>query len=181
MSTVQDRLARTAFGCAALASLLATGCATAPVSFLHKEHRGAYALVEQDLERMQFFISREVLAHRVGEDGTTSPDDVVILDMRTRGKVVEVGPNWLRVAFQAKGVGAVFLASGTGADSLYKLASEGEGRPGYSRVQDMEDPILMVEGQRYRVIRGAQAYLLIEEVDLKRVVADRAHLRGAKP
>lgn len=166
-----------------LAVLTLPACSTTERAqgFLHRAHRGVYALVPDDLERMQFYISREVLAHRVTADGTTNPGDVVVLPTETRGRVLEAGSTWMRVAFTADGPGAVFLARESGDDAFYKLATEAEGRPGWTRVEDLPEPILIVDGQRYRIIHGANAFLLIDRKDLDRIVAERTHLQGAKP
>ena len=106
-----------------LVSLAFGACSTVKTrSFLHKAHRGVYAFSPDDMQRMQFYTSREVLAHRINADGQTTADDIIVIPIRTRGKVLEAGPNWLRVSFSKDGKGSIFLASGKGDDSLYELA-----------------------------------------------------------
>ncbi len=148
-------------------------------SFLDKGHRGLYALSADDMGRMQFYISREVLAHRITADGQTNADDVIVLPTKTRGKVLEAGANWLRVSFSDGGTGSIFLASGKGEDSLYKFATEVEGG-GFERLENLPDRIFVNQGNRYKIIYGENAFLLIDQKDLKKIVNERTHLAGAK-
>ena len=161
-------------------SLSLGACSTVKTySFLHKAHRGVYAFSQDDMARMQFYISREVLAHRINADGQTTASDVIVLPIKTRGKVLEAGPNWLRVAFGEKETGSVFLASGKGDDLLYKFATQTEDGQ-LRRLEDLPDKILIHEGNRYKIIHGANAFLLIGQKDIKKIVAERSHLTGAK-
>jgi len=163
-----------------LVSLSLGACSTIETqSFLHKAHRGVYAFSAEDMERMQFYISREVLAHRITADGQTTADDVIVIPIKTRGKVLEAGPNWLRVSFNKGGTGSIFLASGKGEDSLYKFATETEGGK-IRRLEELPDKILLHEGNQYKIIHGVNAFLLIGQKDLKEIVAERSHLTGAK-
>jgi len=180
MTSFQTVVPRPAIYLILLFSLGLGACSTIETqSFLHTGHRGLYAFSQEDMGRMQFYTSREVLAHRINEDGQTTADDVIVIPIRTRGNVVEAGPNWLRVKFNEGGTGSIFLASGKGEDSLYKFATETEGGQ-LQRIEEMPEPILIHEGNRYKIIHGVNAFLLIGQKDLKEIVAERSHLSGAK-
>ena len=161
-------------------ALFVVGCSTPKQSFLHTSHRGIYGIGDEELQQLQFYIQRDVLVHAIAPDGKVSATDVVIVPANTPGVVKEVGPNWLRVAFQPGGTGAVFLASDKDEDSIYKLATEVEGKSGYYRLEEMRDPVLLHDGQRYRIIDGAGAYLQIGQKEFEQLVKTRAHLKGVK-
>lgn len=155
------------------------GCAPSTQFFHDREHRATYGLQIEELRTVQFYASEEILAHEVGASGDLEgPDHVYIVAPGTPGAVTDAGPHWLRVSF-GSGPGALFMANADARpDSIYSLATEGDsgGRP--VRLKDMTDPIVAVGGRRFRVIRGADASLLIDNGDLERLIEARAHAPG---
>ena len=120
--------------------------------------------------------SSEVIAQSVAKQGSSN-GNVLILSADTQGLVTEVGPNWLRVAFQPGGRGVIFLAS----DGYhYELATAVAGRSGFYRVKDVPDKVLLHEGRTYRIVRGFGARLLADEKDLEELIKQRQHIGGLK-
>ena len=171
-------------GCACsmvlIAGFLLAGCAAPKQTFLHKSHRSVYGIGDEEIQKLQFYTQRAVLAHAISADGTVSAEDVVIVPAHTPGVVKEVGPHWLRVAFQPGGSGVIFLASDRNEDSVYKLATEVEGKSGYYRLEGMRDPILLYDGRRYRIIDGAGNYLQISQKEFDQIVKSREHVKGVR-
>lgn len=160
-----------------------TGCAgQRPPVFLHTTHRENYALQLEELRRVQFFVSEEVLAHELGEAGTLAgPDHVLLLERGTRGVATDAGPGWLRVSFD-RGPGVLFLArAGAKPDSDYALATEGEPGEPVRRLQDLQARILRLGGRRFRIVHGASARLLVDADDLVELIDIRTRARGRKP
>ena len=48
-------------------------------------------------------------------------------------------------------------------------------------MKDLADPIVTVGDRRFRVLRGADASLLIDDDDLSRLIEARAHASGREP
>jgi hypothetical protein len=158
------------------------GCAQSTQFFHDRAHRATYDLQPQELRSVQFYASEEILAHEVGASGALEgPDHVYIVASRTRGTVTDAGPHWLRVSF-GPGEGVLFLAKPDArTDSIYMLATEGDSGGAAVRVKDLADPIVTVGKRRFRVIRGVNASLLIDDGDLSRLIEARAHAPGRDP
>ena len=43
---------------------------------------------------------------------------------------------------------------------------------------DLPDKVLEIQGRRYKVVNGADAYLLLDREDFDELVADRRHIKG---
>jgi hypothetical protein len=167
---------------AALVLLGASACAAGSQPFLHRAHRENYALQPAELERAQFYVSEDVLAHELGDAGTPlpGPEHVFMVHRGTRGAVTDAGPDWLRVSF-GTGPGALFLANPEARpDSVYLLASEGEAGQQPRLVRDDPDKRLRAGTRRFQVIYGASARLLIDDGDLEKLIEARPHLPGRK-
>ena len=164
---------------ACLAALLTGACATQKEVFLHRAHRENYALTPAELESVQFFIEKKVVARAVQGLGA---NDVVIVPEGTAGAAVEVGERYLRVSFQVGGAGVAFIAPKTrSAESAYWLATPVEGQPGYHALKDLKDKDLVVPAGTFDMVSGADARLLISSKDLQRLIKSREHLQGRKP
>jgi hypothetical protein len=170
---------RTAGALALLAVFFAASCATPKTAFMHKWHRENYAIEDEELKTVQFYISTEVLAKSLAPEREGTAESIVILPEETPGVVTEAGPGWLRVSFQEGGSGVHFVTVVSGAgDSAYWLATEVEGREGFRRLKDLPEKILRVQGTGYRVVHGANARLLIDGEDLQRLIERRTHITG---
>ena len=170
---------RSAFLLACLAVLVASACATPKEVFLHRAHRENYALTPAELESVQFFIERKVVARAVQGQGA---NDVVIVPEGTAGAAVEVGERYLRVSFQSGGAGVAFVALQTrGGESAYWLATSVEGQSGYHALKDLRDKDLVVPAGTFDMVAGANTRLLISSKDLQRLIKSREHLQGRKP
>jgi hypothetical protein len=157
-------------------------CAGARQPFLDRAHRANYALQPDELERVQFYLSDDILAHELGPSGALEgPEHVIRVERGTRGAVTEAGPHWLRVAF-GQGEGVLFLADPDGRpDSVYLLASDGDAGQPPRRVQDLDDKVARVGARRFRVVYGASARLLIDEGDLSKLIEARPRVPGREP
>ncbi len=167
----------------ALCLCLATtsvGCATSKEVFLQRAHREKFALGHAELETVQFFINKQLVAR---EDGAAEgAGAVIIVEEGTPGAATEVGPLWLRVSFSEGGRGVPFVAIETRAgESAYWLATEVEGKSGFTPVKDVPGRLLRVDGQVFRMVSGGSARLLISSDDLDRLIKQRTHLKGRKP
>ncbi|MHC4138109.1 MAG: hypothetical protein ACYS0K_24480 [Planctomycetota bacterium] len=162
-----------------LAVLFSAGCSTPKQVFMHKWHRGNYAISDEELKTVQFYISTEILAKSLapGQEGT--PEGIVIVPEETPGVATEVGPGWLRISFQEGGRGVPFVTvvSQSG-DSAYWLGTEVEGQGGFRRLRDLPEKVLRVEGTAYQLVHGGNARLLIGAKDLEKLIEQRTHIQG---
>ena len=93
----------------AILLFVAVGC-LAPLDFSHKRYREKYRLSQEDLKKIELYVSTEVMV-RV-EAGSPLVDDpvksVIRLETGVAGHVLEAGADWLRVSFSDEGKGAYF-------------------------------------------------------------------------
>jgi hypothetical protein len=155
------------------------GCAKSPkILFLEHQHVDAYSFTQQDLDRLQFYASSEVVAQDM--DAPPGAEGVVLMNAGTPGVAVASGHGWIRVRFQQGYEGAVFLADPTAqGDTGYALATE-DGGGGYSLVRNDDDRILRLGGRRYRVAIGAHSSLLVDRDQLKKLIDSRPHVQGQR-
>jgi hypothetical protein len=164
-------------GCVA-AILLTTGCAKrAVIGFYNVAHREQYAISDADLERLQFYISRDVIVHSQPAPGLPT-ESVIILRKGTPGVVIDAGPDWVTVRFGKGGTGVQFLADANKAEDLYWFATEVEGKSGLYKLSAMPRKVLLHQGQRYLVVEGSDAFLLVDRKDLEKFIASRTHVEG---
>jgi hypothetical protein len=167
-------------GRAWLATLLLLGACAKPAfnpPFYDNTYRQQYAISAEELKTLQFFISQEVVAHAIDGSPGVAPDQVVIVAARTPGLVRDVGPDWLRVAFTKEGEGALFRTRAGTADSVYALATTTESGT-IALVGKLPEPVVTVGGRRYKVVQGADAYLIVSYDDLTRLVKNRPRAGG---
>src|SRR5262249_46815868 len=84
-------------------------CSTPPVAFQNASHRQTYSLNVDDLKKLQFYISTNVVAQYQDATGTKS----LLLTRLTPGVATDPGPNWIKVSFRAGGVTVPFDAHPT--------------------------------------------------------------------
>jgi hypothetical protein len=161
---------------AAVLSLLAGCSSTAPIAFQNTSHRELYSLNLQDLERLQLFVSTDVVAHYQDASGTKS----LLLPRLTPGVVTGAGPNWLKVSFKQGGADVPFLADLTQYDPRYWIASEIEGSNDFKRIAQLPGESFIYKGTRYTLVSGADAYLLFDWEGWKRVVETRVITGGRR-
>jgi hypothetical protein len=165
-------------GLALAFALVLAGCGAAPQSRFLKQQREMYALGDRDLGQLQFFVSNEVVAHALDTPGAAG---VLLMAPGTPGVAVGAGPNWIRVRFQQGGQGVVFVADpSTRGGTGYALATEVDGAEGYRLVRDVPDRILSVGGQRFQVVKGAHAELMVDTDKLRKLIAERPHVQGQR-
>jgi hypothetical protein len=147
--------------------------------FLDREHRENFALQPAELQKVQFYVSEQIVAHELGASGQPmAPGQVLVVESGTGGVVTDVGPHWLRVSF-GPGPGVFFVADPTvRPDALYLLGTQpADGGPPVQLLRDRE-PVLYLGDRRFRVIYGATARLLIDNGDLEDLIRARPHIRG---
>jgi hypothetical protein len=157
-----------------LAGILLAGCGS--TALFKQSQRATYDIQEKDLRKLQFYIGTEVIAQPVEKHGSSN-GNVLILPADTPGLVKEVGPNWLRVAFQPGGSGVIFLAYN---GSEYVLGTAVAGRSGFYPLKDLPDNILLHEGRRYSIVRGLGARLWVNQKDFEELIKQRQHIGGLK-
>ena len=80
--------------------------------FLHRTYREGYAISPDELKKLQFYISGQVVSHRIDVGSPTDTPGVVMVADHTPGLVQESGSDWLRVAFTAGRRGSSVQAPG---------------------------------------------------------------------
>ena len=162
---------------ALLAGLVLVGCTTPKATFMQIRHRENYAIQDQEVLRLRFYISREILARNVAE--VASASSVVVVAADTPGAATEVGTDWIRVSFRQGSPGVYFLAVVTvGGDSAYWLATEVEGEPGLRALKDLDRKVLRTPDGAFELIYGADARLLVSSEDMQALIATRTHVPG---
>ena len=149
--------------------------------FRHRHHRGAYDLSGEEIQNLRFYVSTEVLAHVESADGTetTSGSKTILLGQRTPGVVTDVGLNWIRVTFRKdateRRTGGMFFLADPNAlqDDAYYLASEAKQGEGFTRLLDLSDKTVQIEGREFNIVYGSSATLLIDTADWREIVESR--------
>ena len=155
----------------ALGSLV--GCSPNLVAFRHDTHLERYEFTDIDLQKLNFYVSTEVIAH-----GQAADERVLILTPGTPGQAVGLGDDSIVVSFDEAGEGAPFALERS--RQIYRLASPVPGRAGLHRLQTLKDKTLIVGGRRYKVVQGSDAFLVVEEKQLQKLIEKRPHLGGRK-
>ena len=164
-----------------LAALFLAACGPKAQLFLHTRHREVLSIQPEELRELQFYNSTEILAKDASTpEVTATPGAVIIVSQRTRGRVTEVGPNWLRVAFAEGGSGVAFLTLDAPENNAYWLATETEGQEGLKRLKDLREKVLLHQGTPYEVVWGSDARLLVDRKHLEKLISRRRHLEGEK-
>jgi hypothetical protein len=156
------------------AIFLLAGCSSAaPIAFQNSSHRQTYSLNLADLEKLQFFISRDVVAQYQDATGTKS----LLLARLTPGVATGAGPNWIKVSFKEGGVDIPFVTDPNQYDGRYWIATEVGGN-NFKKIEDLPDKSVLVKGVRYKLVSGADAILLIDWEGWNRLVEKRKVTEG---
>jgi hypothetical protein len=168
-----------------LGSLLvacAVGCQSTPKEkdFLH-QYRLNYRVSDAELEELKFYISKRVLVQAIGEmpEFDSSGSGVIIAPMEVKGRIVGVGPDWLRITF-GLGDGAYFKTDTSKPFDKYWLATEVAGTDGLVMLKDNDEQDLMIDGITYNVVFGRDAFLMVDTKTWERFVATRTHVPGVQ-
>jgi hypothetical protein len=147
------------------------GCSSDPTTFpfLNNTHRQAYSLTEEDLKKVQFYVSTEVMA-QVKDPGATQS---FLVPGMTPGVVTAAGPNWIKVSFRKGGADVPFVADPNQYDSRYYIASEVDGGKNFKRVTEVPGKVFTYKGTPLTLISGADAMLLLDWDSWEKVAATR--------
>jgi hypothetical protein len=154
--------------------LLASCSSTPPMPFQNNSHRQVYSLNEEDLKKLQFYISEDVVAQYQDSTGTKS----LLVSRLTPGVVTSAGPGWLKVNFREGGVDVPFITDLNQYDGRYWIASEVEGSKDFKRVSELPGKVFLYKGTRYTLVSGADAMLLFDWDDWKSLVGTRKVTEG---
>ncbi len=141
-------------------------------AFMNVHHRRNYDILDWEILKLQFFISTEVLAKN------EATGKVVLLPTNTPGLPTQVGNDWIRVAFEPGGPGVPFLTDASQADDMYWFATRTEQQGQLVKVKDTQQRAFTHEGSTYTVVRGANAYLLVQYPKIQALIKKRRHLKG---
>ena len=147
-------------GCLAVALFFfLVGCSgPTTLPFLNYTHRQSYSLNEDDLKKVQFYVSTEVVAQVKDPTATQS----FVVPMLTPGVVTAAGPNWVKVSFRKGGADVPFVADPKLNDSRYYIASEVEGGKSFKRVTEVPGRVFIYKGTQLNLVSGADAMLLVD-------------------
>jgi hypothetical protein len=158
----------------AIIFLLASCSSTPPIAFQNISHRQTYSLNIEELQKLQFYISRDVVAQYQDATGTKS----LLLTRLTPGVATGAGPNWIKVNFREGGVDVPFITDPNQYDGRYWIATEVEGSKDFKRISELPDRSFLYKGIRYKVTSGADAILLFDWEGWKKLVETRKVTEG---
>jgi len=170
---------QTAQGCLVVALFfLLAGCSSGPttIPFLNNTHRQAYSLNEEDLKKVQFYVSTDVLAQVQDPMATQS----FLVPRLTPGIVTAAGLNWIKVSFRKGGADVPFVADPKQNDSRYWIASEVEGGRDFKRVTEVPGRVFIYKGTPFTVVSGADAMLLLDWDSWEKVAETRKVTEGRR-
>lgn len=145
--------------------------------FLQHSYRRNYAIADDELDDLRFYVSRDILVANPDQELTGS-DRLIILRTGTRGVVAAASENLLVIRFDEGGVTLPFVTDPGREEDRYWLATEVEGEPGYHKIKDQPEKVYRLEGRACPVVYGADAYLLVDADDLKALIARPGHPEG---
>ena len=103
------------------------GCSTpAKLALLHRAHRENLSLKDEELKRLQYYTSTDVM---VRLDGPGEPRTIMV-PRETPGILVDAGPDWLMVSFRKGSTPVPFITNATAKEDMYWFATPiaGQGR-----------------------------------------------------
>jgi hypothetical protein len=166
-------------GCLAVALVFfLVGCSSSPTTlpFQNYTHRQALSLSEDDLKKVQFYVSTAVVAQVKEPTATQS----FVVPMLTPGVVTAAGPNWLKVNFREGGAEVPFVADPNVNDSRYYIASEVEGGKSFKRVTEVPGKVFIFKGTQLNLVSGADAMLLVDWDSWHKVAETRKVTEGRR-
>lgn len=157
---------------------LLTGCSSVPkaIPFQNITHRELYSLTEEDLKKVQFYISTDVVAQYQDATGGKS----VLVSKLTPGVVTAAGQNWVKVSFREGGANVPFITDPKQHDGRYWLATEVKGSKEFKEVAEVPGHVFLYNGTPLRIVSGADALLLIDTESWKKVVESRKATEGRR-
>jgi hypothetical protein len=157
---------------------LLAGCSSGPttIPFLNNSHRQIYSLNEEDLKKIQFYVSTDIVA-QIQDPMAAQSFQVPRL---TSGVVTAAGPNWIKVSFRKGGADVPFVADPNVKDSRYWIASEVDGGRDFKRVTEVPGMVFIYKGTPLTLVSGADALLLIDWESWKEVVETRKVTEGRR-
>jgi hypothetical protein len=169
---------RTQGGLIAALLFLLAGCSSGPttIPFLNNSHRQIYSLNEEDLKKVQFYVSTDVVAQ---VHDTTATQSFMVPKL-TPGVVTAAGPNWLKVSFREGGADVPFVADPQQKDGRYWIASEVEGSKDFKKVIDLPGRVFIYKGVRLTLASGSDAILLVDWEGWKELVETRKVTEGRR-
>jgi hypothetical protein len=166
-------------GCLVVALFfLLVGCSSGPTTFpfLNNTHRQAYSLNEDDLKKVQFYVSTDVMAQVQDPMATQA----FLVPRLTPGVVTASGPNWIKVSFRKGGADVPFVADPNQNDSRYYIASEVEGGRNFKRVTEVPGRVFIYKGTPLTLVSGADAVLLLDWDSWEKVAETRKVTEGRR-
>jgi hypothetical protein len=164
-------------GCLVVALFfLLVGCSSSPTTFpfLNNTHRQAYSLSEDDLKKVQFYVSEDIMAQVQAPMATQA----FLVPRLTPGVVTAAGPNWIKVSFRNGGADVPFVADPNQNDSRYYIATEVEGGRNFKRVTEVPGKVFIYKGTPLTLVYGADAMLLLDWDSWEKVAATRKATEG---
>ena len=157
--------------------VLLVGCSSAPpMVFQNNSHRQVHSLKLEDLQKVQFYLSRDVVAQHQDASGMKS----LLLPGLTPGVATSEGPTWIRVSFREGGVDVPFITDPQQPDGRYWIATEVAGSKEFKRISDLPEKSFLYKGVQYNVVSGADALLLFDWESWNRVVETRKTTEGRR-
>jgi len=158
--------------------ILIVGCSSSvrPVPFQNIAHRQIYSLKLEDLAKMQFFVSSDVVAQYQDATGIKS----LLVPRLTPGVATAEGPNWIKVSFREGGVDVPFVTDLKLPDGRYWLASEIDGGKEFKKIVDLPEKAFFFNGVRYNLVSGADAMLLVDWETWNDVIETRKVTEGRR-
>jgi len=158
--------------------ILFVGCSSSvrPIPFQNMSHRQIYSLKLEDLAKMQFFVSSDVVAQYQDATGTKS----LLVPRLTPGVATAEGPNWIKVSFREGGVDVPFVTDLQLPDGRYWIASEIAGGKEMKRIVDLPEKSFFHQGVRYNLVAGADAMLLVDWETWNDVIETRKVTEGRR-
>ena len=152
------------------------GCSSTPttIGFQHNYHRQVYSFEEQELKKLQFYISTDVLAQYQDTTGTKS----VLVEKLTPGVVTSAGPDWLKVSFREGGADVPFITDLSRNNERYWLATAIKGEEDFKKIKELPERVFLHKGTRYKLAYGANAFLLVDWEGWKKLVETRKATGG---
>jgi hypothetical protein len=157
--------------------LLCAACSSVPpVPFQNNSHRATYSLSLEDLAKLQFYISTDVVAQFQDASGTKS----LLLARLTPGVATGAGPYWIKVSFREGGIDLPFITDPEHYDGRYSIATEIEGGKQLKKIAELPEKSVFYKGTRYKVVSGADAILLFDWEGWKKLVEGRKATEGRR-
>jgi len=157
--------------------ILLSGCSSVrTIPFQNMSHRQIYSLKLEDLQKMQFYVSSDVVAQYQDATGIKS----LLVPRLTPGVATADGPNWIKVSFREGGIDVPFITDLKQTDGYYRIATEIDGGKEIKRISDLPEKSFLHQGVRYNVVSGADAMLLVDWETWNKVIETRKVTEGRR-